>query len=270
MIQRRVPARTGREQHRGWLELVDADGPFLAVPPLARVWPQGMPPLAEPARQALMDAKPDVERAWDAWDRHRGDDASPAAYRLVRDAWVEVVLRDVLGWGELWSPADPVAATAAVTSPDRAVTASPTGALRLDDHVGALVWVVDPVSSLRDLCDDPWASTPIDRMELMLRGGGVPIGLVTDGRWWAIVSAAPEVLAASGVVDSQTWVEEAGVRNAFGAAQPSAPAGRSRARPSAAAVRGVGPRRRGDHRVARHPGAQGGRAGRRGLRRSCP
>jgi len=32
------------ETHRRWLELVDTDGPFLAVPPLKEVWPQGVPP----------------------------------------------------------------------------------------------------------------------------------------------------------------------------------------------------------------------------------
>ncbi len=39
--QRHVPSAT--EQHRTWLQLVDADGPFLAVPVLKRVWPDGMP-----------------------------------------------------------------------------------------------------------------------------------------------------------------------------------------------------------------------------------
>ena len=42
MNGRKIPP-TGAELHRLWLELVDADGPFLAVPALKRVWPQGMP-----------------------------------------------------------------------------------------------------------------------------------------------------------------------------------------------------------------------------------
>ena len=87
--------------------------------------------------------------------------------------------------------------------------------MRHGDSIGALVWVVEPTRNLRDLCDDAWASTPIDRMELMLRASGLPIGLVTDGRWWALVSAPPGTLAASGVFDSLTWVEEEGSRNAL-------------------------------------------------------
>lgn len=35
--------KTASELHRAWLELVETDGPFLAIPPLKRVWPQGSP-----------------------------------------------------------------------------------------------------------------------------------------------------------------------------------------------------------------------------------
>ena len=33
-------------------ELVDTDGPFLAIPPLKRVWPQGMPALSDQRKDA--------------------------------------------------------------------------------------------------------------------------------------------------------------------------------------------------------------------------
>ena len=39
--------------------------------------------------------------------------------------------------------------------------------------------------------------------------------MVTDGRWWAVVSAPREGSAASGIVDCQTWVEEPATRDAF-------------------------------------------------------
>ena len=55
--------------HRQWLELVDTDGPFLAVSPLKRVWPQGMPALPEDRKEALVDARKDFESAWEAFDR---------------------------------------------------------------------------------------------------------------------------------------------------------------------------------------------------------
>ena len=47
---RRQPTATASDMHRQWLQLVDIDGPFLAISPLKRVWPQGMPSLAEGSR----------------------------------------------------------------------------------------------------------------------------------------------------------------------------------------------------------------------------
>ena len=206
---RRAPS--AGDLHRAWLELVDTDGPFLAVPALARVYPHGIPQPDPDAIAALREAKPGFEKAWEAWDRRRDDTATVDRFRVARDKWVEVVLRDVLGWGPAYGPAS----TAVVRSPDHAVTVAATGALAQGDTVGALVLVVDPVDSLRDPLTDGWATSPIDRMEELLRAAALPIGVVTDGRWWAIVSARPETMVASGVVDAQTWVEEPPTRNAF-------------------------------------------------------
>ncbi|MGZ8750313.1 MAG: SAM-dependent DNA methyltransferase, partial [Pseudonocardia sp.] len=212
----RRPARTVAEQHRAWLALVDQEGPFLAIPPLKRVWPQGMQPLPDPARVRLVDAKPAFEKAWDAWDRD--NEGAVPAYRAARDAWAEVVVREVFGWGERLVTGDDAAAlrsSARASSPDRTVAVEPTGALVRGDTCGALLWVVDPVAGLRDLLDDGWAASPVDRMEAMLRASGVPIGVVTDGRWWGLVCARPTAMVASGIVDAQTWVEEADARDAF-------------------------------------------------------
>ena len=89
---------------------------------------------------------------------------------------------------------------------------------------------------------------------------GVRIGVVTDGRWWAIVSARPETMVASGIIDSQRWIELPAVRNAFIAAAAPAPPDRRQARgPAHRAVRRVGRRRRGDHRGTRHAGPPRGR-----------
>lgn len=212
------------QMHRAWLALVDSDGPFLAVPPLLGVYPQGMPPIPSDAKAALTSAKPPFDRAWDTWDASSSapgaaapDPADPVLhdYRAARDAWVDVVLRDVLGWGDLLTTTGPALETASATSERGDIRVRPNAALVHGDHVGALVSVVDPVDDLRDLLDDGWAASPIDRMEAMLRAGGCSIGLVTDGRWWALVSTPQSGLPASGVVDAFTWVEEAATRDAF-------------------------------------------------------
>ena len=235
------------QSHREWLTLVDREGPFLAVPPLAHLYSTGIPAIPPGAKEALRDAKPAFDRAWDAWraaasrdgagpgyrgrpgrlgdpegaDQSAGDPL--AVYRQARDAWVGAVLHDVLGWGAYWRPApDPALQACAATSPNEAVHVEPDGALMVEGRVGALVLVVDPVGSLRDPLTDGWSASPVDRMEEMLRAGqasgaqgACSIGVVTDGRWWAIVSAPPGAMAASGIVDAQTWIEEPATRNAF-------------------------------------------------------
>lgn len=218
-MARRSSGPTATELHRAWLELVDTDGPFVAIPALKEVWPQGIPPLADDARAALNEAKPAFDKAWDTWDQWPNDESSWSTYAVARDAWVEVVLRDVFGWGDLWcvAAAAPEAVTAARVRSAEGIVVEPTGIFQYEDTVAALVLVVDPADSLRDLVGDAWASSPIDRIEAMLRHSGIRVGVVTDGRWWAVVSAAPGTMTASGIVDALTWVEEPATRNAFAA-----------------------------------------------------
>ncbi len=180
-----------------------------------------MPALDGDRHAAVMAAKPAFEQAWDAWDSHhdpaRPDQAVANVYAAARDVWVDLLLRDVVGWADFYTTdlaSLPIAPPVA-TSPDRQVSVRPTGAVVHGDLIGALVMVVAPSDSLRDIVDDGWAASAIDRMEAVLRAAGVPVGLVTDGRWWGLVCARDGEMAASGIVDAQTWAEEREVRDAF-------------------------------------------------------
>jgi hypothetical protein len=201
------------ELHRAWLGLVDTEGPFLAIPPLKRVWPQGMPALDDDRKAALVDARKDFEAAWERFDRAPDSDAVLDSYRVARDKWVETVLRDVAGWAE--SLAGGEAPGVQAQSPNRAVTVTAHAALNGVDGIGALVHVVDPTDSLRQTPNDLWAATPVDRTEALLRENKVPLGVVTDGRWWGLVCAREGAMAASGIVDALTWIEEPRTRDAF-------------------------------------------------------
>jgi hypothetical protein len=206
---------TPAQLHRAWLDLVDTDGPFLAVPPLKRVWPQGMPSLPVETRDILTASRADFERAWEALDRTPDDTNTRERYDLAAQGWVRTVLGEVAGWGDLldWGPLAVPEITAA--SPDRRVHVGATAALRGTEGIGALVTLVPPTDDLRDAGTDGWADSAIDRMEALLRAGGVPVGIVTDGRWWGLVSSLPDILVASGVVDALTWAEETRTRDAF-------------------------------------------------------
>ena len=118
-----------------------------------------------------------VREGWESWDRDRDDAGRRSTdYRAARDAWVDDVLRDVLGWGELWSTdvTRPLPARR-VTSPDQAVTVdADRRAACTATRSARWCWVVDPVDSLRDPLDDGWAASPIDRMEELLRASRRP------------------------------------------------------------------------------------------------
>ncbi|WP_308119283.1 Eco57I restriction-modification methylase domain-containing protein [Rhodococcus sp. BP-332] len=201
------------ELHRAWLELVDTEGPFLAIPPLKRVWPQGMPALGDDRKAALADARKDFEAAWERFDRTPDDDAALEFYRVARDKWVETFLRDVAGWADSlsWGEAPGVQAQ----SPNRNVTVTAQAALNGVDGIGALVHVVDPTDSLRKTPNDLWAATPVDRTEALLRENSVELGIVTDGRWWGLVCVREGAMAASGIVDCFSWTEEPRTRDAY-------------------------------------------------------
>ena len=205
------------EMHRSWLELVDSEGPFLAVPPLKRVWPNGIPDFraVNPERiQVLLDARKDFEQAWERLDKLPEDEEALANYRDVRDVWVRSVLHDVIGWQAslTWEDSSKIQAQ----SPNQAITISANAALiDQEGDTAAFVYVIDPVDSLRDTPNDGWAATPIDRLEELLRTAEVPIGIVTDGRWWGLASFQSGSMPASGVVDAFTWIEEPRTRDAF-------------------------------------------------------
>lgn len=210
-MNRRPRPPSPAEAHRRWLQLLDTDGPFLSIPTLRRVWPQGIPTLGEAPKAALAQAKPLFEKAWDAYGR---GELAADDYARVRDAWLATALGEVIGWGaHLDWDAEPVVAA----SPSHRVQVASSAALARDGVRAALVLVTDPVESLRDIADDGWAASPIDRMEQLLTIAGCPIGVVTDGRWWALVSKPEKVMVASGITDALTWTEEPDVRDAFAA-----------------------------------------------------
>ncbi|GGF15287.1 Eco57I restriction-modification methylase domain-containing protein [Subtercola lobariae] len=195
-----------------WLSLVDIDGPFLSKSALKSVFPSGL----DRPFNAIDDVNSTFVYEHTLWakawtDRHGRTDVSGGLG--WRDRWVTAVLRDLLQWGEhLVENPDP---TLVASSPDGDVTVRPWAALDVGNGPAALVVVVDPTEDLHRIGSDGWAADSIDRTAALLRETGITAGLVTDGRWWGIVSAVSGVITASGVFDSLIWRGERGSRDAF-------------------------------------------------------
>jgi hypothetical protein len=194
---RRGPARKGpptpdgKQEHLDWLSLTETTGPFLTLPVLLRTWPN-LDALDTYARKQLRAAHAD----WLAEGK--------------QSAWIEFVLRDLLDWRDdlKTEPGDLADLTLTVVGDDQTITPSFVLGDPKDARLLGLVFAPGTVPTER-IKGDAWSATPVDRIAQLCRHQGVELGLVTDGRWWALVWAPRGGVTTSAVFDAITWPEVA-------------------------------------------------------------
>lgn len=204
-----------------WLDLVVVDGPFLARPALKAQYRDGLPrpdAAVDQVGESFTEGFRLWERAWTAWVRSARDDSATAAYLTERDAWVTTMTRQVLEWdGYVVETAPDLRAV----SLDGEHSVRPTAVLRTAEEAEALLLVVDPTDDLAAPGADGWTATAIDRGAALLRasraggGSGIPVAVVTDGRWWALVWISDQGAVGSGTFDGTLFREEPDLRAAF-------------------------------------------------------
>ncbi|MFC9627863.1 Eco57I restriction-modification methylase domain-containing protein [Streptomyces mirabilis] len=209
----KAKAADGRRQHQEWLDLTEVSGPFLTMPVLLRAWPQ-LDTLEKDERARLRARHAD----WQT-DTTAG-----------RDEWVAYVLTRLLDWndaltlrvGELehhgldrltlrvaehntevrpdFALVDP--GTDLATEPSAETAAKRVQLLGMTVPAGT-------APTARAGGGGDWAAAPADRLARLLRHHGVPLGLVTDGRWWCLVWAPLGGVTTTAVFDSIGWNEAA-------------------------------------------------------------
>ncbi|WP_327395294.1 Eco57I restriction-modification methylase domain-containing protein [Streptomyces phaeochromogenes] len=201
-----APLPDGRQQHLDWLSLVDVSGPFLTLPVLLRTWQQ-LDSIDKPTRARLR-----YEHGVWLSDQEAG-----------QEAWIHFLLSELLGWGDALREGEALTEALAVDVPEHDERVAPTFALLVpeaDGGEGDTAGLVAGASMLgltvpagqhpaRRIPDSPWSATPIDRMAHLCRHHGVELGLVTDGRWWALVWAPRGGVTTSAVFDTVAWTEQA-------------------------------------------------------------
>lgn len=197
-----------------WLNQFDVEGPFLSLPVAKGFWPNGVDRLGDTDDRLVA-----FKRGYTSWLRAYDQQSVEKRdhYTGVARAWVDTVLDQLAGWNGLRISADELAPELEIHSPGERLRVRADGGLRgrETDEVAALLRVIAPREDLRGPGVDGWAATEIDRMAALLRKAGVAIGIVTDGRWWAIVWAGEDTATGSGIVDAVTWGEEPLLRDAF-------------------------------------------------------
>lgn len=197
-------------QHAEWLSLLDISGPFLSMPVLREVFPQGLEKDAPDLKRAL-------RAAYEEWLDNQGSTrADPAIHR----AWAEWVLRHVLDIDDEVLCLDEAGLSAwAAPSADGSAPLAPDMAFRDPDDPAVAHLLVQVVPKGQGLESSPAGRhtphSPAARMQDLLKATRVPLGLVTNGEQWMLVHALPE--QSTGYISwyAELWLAEPLTLQAF-------------------------------------------------------
>jgi hypothetical protein len=201
-----TPAR----HHAEWLSLVESSGPFLSMPVLLRVFPQGLD-LRDATRAAALR-----ENYEDWLDRGR-----PLAH--VHTAWIRHVLESLLEWpADFIAEGQSIPAGLEASQPHFGETLRPDLVLRRppgsegDTTPQLLVTTYSPIQDLEKPVNGKiWKSSPATRMTELLHASGVPLGLVTNGEHWMIVYAPRGETSGFASWYADIWMQEPITLRAF-------------------------------------------------------
>lgn len=198
---RRRPRTTVAGVHADWLRLVEPNGPFLTLPVLRRVWPNGLDHLDADARAEV---------------RRRFADLNPDDPATVT-AWVEWVLADLLAYGSRLRSGPQVPATLVHVVAEHGAVLRPDHVL--DDGAGAarLLVTVHPPGTRLDArpAGDRWSATPVERVAILCRATGVELGLATNATTWTMVWAPKDGASGTATFSAELFSEEPALLDAF-------------------------------------------------------
>ena len=213
--------------HAEWLSLVETSGPFLSMPVLMRVFPQGLE-----QRNAAKAAE--LREAYEDWLESGGK--KPA----VHHAWVRYVLEKLLEYPpEFLAEGQAIPPGMEATMSNFAETLRPDFVLKSRDAGQKPLLLIEHYPREQDL-EKPvagklWKASPGTRMMELLHAADVPLGLVTNGEQWMLVYAPRGETTGFASWYADLWMQEPITLRAFhsllhlrrflGVAEPDALAG---------------------------------------------
>ncbi len=196
-IRPRPPSNA--RHHAEWFSLVETSGPFLSIPVLQRVFPQGLD-AHNPERAGTL------RLAFDEWEADREDPA-------IHNAWVRLVLGDTLEM-----PDDLISEGQTLPPAFEARIAEHGETLRPDlaimdpddpDKARLLVRIYAPGQDLEKPIEGlRWKASPATRMMELLHATDVRLGLVTNGEQWMLVHAPRGETTGYASWYALLWLEE--------------------------------------------------------------
>ena len=206
---------TAISPHDDWLSLIEISGPFLAVPVLREVFPQGLEELNGIKRKRLRQAYEEWREALELED---------AQFAELHAAWIDEVLSrglelDEDGKGDVLKRADWCAANLRASLPEHGVTLSPDLAVIDEQRANKPLLLIQTHAQDVDLDStlkhDGWVAAPADRMVQLCRALGCRLGLVTNGERWMLVDAPVGAVSTFASWYARIWSQEPITLQAF-------------------------------------------------------
>lgn len=201
--------------HAEWLSLIEVSGPFLALPVLKEVFPQGLEELDAQKRKRLRQAYEEWREALEL-----DDPLFPELHR----AWIHEVLAHGLeldedGSEDVLRQKEGVPEGLRVKVPEHGVTLVPDFVVvdeQRDELPMLLIQVYPPEVDLgANLKGDGWSSSPAERMVHLCRQTGCRLGLLTNGEHWMLVDAPVGAVSTFASWYARIWGQEPVTLQAF-------------------------------------------------------
>ncbi len=191
-------------QHAEWLSLIEVSGPFLTMPVLLNIFPQGLEKSEQESEQRRI-----LHMAYDEWaDNQSGVRPDPA----IHLEWLRFTLTNVLEMPrEVLVEGQALPSSLRAYMPEHGETLLPDIALiSPDDHQPRLLIKQYLVGQDLDksIASLHWKASPATRMMELLRHTGVRLGLVTNGERWMLVDAPSNETTGFASWYAALWLEE--------------------------------------------------------------
>ncbi|HEX9596664.1 MAG TPA: hypothetical protein VF982_07285, partial [Anaerolineales bacterium] len=217
--------------HAEWLSLLEISGPFLSMPVLLRVFPQGLDEDDPAHRRELL-------LAYEEWlDNQFGLQAEPG----IHQEWVRYVLRQTLQLpDEVLAEGQAIPQTLKATVAEHQETLRPdlvvldpesessrqeakASSKKQEKNLGGsareprlLIQIVPAAQDLdKPLAGHHWKASPAMRMMELLHATGVRLGLVTNSEQWLLVNAPRGETTGFISWYAELWLEEKLTLRAF-------------------------------------------------------
>jgi hypothetical protein len=232
---KRTPGGVSEEirKRHSWLELLQISGPFLTLPVVHRVFQNGLAEVPAPDRakvrglvaQMMEDRGASRHKVIETllhdvfdWQQHLViDDAVPDTLTEIVaehsipirpdfgyfDEQAEDADEDVTDEDDAEDDQPDEDESDAEGGGDTGVAISGSGPWKLLGMVTA--WGRPPLARTST---GSWTASAVERLAILLRARDVPVGIVTDGRWWALVWAPRGGATGTAVWDASLFSEE--------------------------------------------------------------